>query len=178
MNKLLILALLPWIFGCNPDKDEFVIVGNYSDNLHVVKIEPNLVMPYTPYGYDSLDLNADNEYDIFFNKSFSPLSTGTVPATYLGIPDGLQIVLSEINNYPDSLNVGVVLNDDLKWTQSSSNSLVLASHANRSLANPIGNFQYVHDKYLGFKLGQKYGWIKLDNAIAGDLVVKEIAISK
>ena len=178
MKKLLLVAFLPWLFGCNPNENESVVVGIYSDNLQVFKIEPNLVMPNTPFNYDSLDLNADNEYDIFFNKSFSPLSTGVVPATYLGISDGLQIVLSEINNYPDSLNVGVLLNDELKWTQSSSNSLVLASHANRSLSNPIGNYLYVHDKYLGFKLDQKYGWIKLDNAIAGDLVVKEVVISK
>jgi hypothetical protein len=178
MNKLLIVALLPWIFGCNPNENESVIVGIYSENLQVFKIEPNLVMPYTPFNYDSLDLNADNKYDILFRKSFSPLSTGVIPATYIDISEGLQIVLSEINNYPDSLNVGVVLNDDLKWTQSASNSLVLASNANRSLSNPIGNYLYVHDKFLGFKLNQKYGWIKLDNAIAGDLVVKEIVISK
>ena len=72
----------------------------------------------------------------------------------------------------------MLLNDELKWTQSSSNSLVLASHADRSISNPIGNYLNVHDKYLGFKLGQKYGWIKLDNAIEGDLIVKEVVITK
>jgi len=178
MKKLLIVAFSILLFGCNPNENESVIVGIYSDNLQVFKIEPNLVMPYTPFNIDSLDLNADNKYDILFRKSFSPLSTGVIPATYIDISEGLQIVLSEINNYPDSLNIGVVLNDDLKWTQSASNSLVLASHANRSLSNPIGNYLYVHDKFLGFKMNQKYGWIKLDNAIAGDLVVKEIVISK
>jgi hypothetical protein len=178
MKKLLIVALLPWLLGCNPKENKSVVVGIYSDNLQVFKIEPNFVMPFTPFNYDSLDLNDDNEYDIFFNKSFSPLSSSVIPATYLDTSDGLQIVLSEINNYPDSLNVGVLLNDELKWTQSSSNSLVLASHANRSISEPIGNFLNVHDKYIGFKLDQKYGWIKLDNAIEGDLVVKEVVISK
>ena len=83
MKKLLIVALLPWLLGCNPKENKSVVVGIYSDNLQVFKIEPNFVMPFTPFNYDSLDLNDDNEYDIFFNKSFSPLSSSVIPATYL-----------------------------------------------------------------------------------------------
>jgi len=47
MKKLLIVALLPWLLGCNPKENKSVVVGIYSDNLQVFKIEPNFVMPFT-----------------------------------------------------------------------------------------------------------------------------------
>lgn len=178
MRKLLIFALIPWLLACNPDENESVIIGNYTENLHVVKIVPNIVIPLSPIGSDSLDLNADNKSDIFFIKSLAPLMTGFTYATFLGITNDVQIALSEINNYPDSLNVGMQLNDNLIWTQTSSEPLILASHAKRSSLNPIGNYRYVIDKYLGFKIGKRFGWIKLDNAIGGNLVVKEFVISE
>jgi hypothetical protein len=176
MKKLIIFALLPLTLACNPEENDLVIIGKYTDNLHVVKIEPNIVIPLSSDGKDSLDLNADNDYDIFFIKSLTPLMTSFAYATYLGITNGVQIALSEINNYPDSLNVGTQINDSLIWTQSSSDTLVLASYAKRSHSNPIGNYRYVTDKFMGFKFGNRFGWIKLDNAIDGDLVVKEFAI--
>jgi hypothetical protein len=176
MKKLIIFAFLPLILACNPEENDLVIIGKYTDNLHVVKIEPNIVIPCSPDGSDSIDLNADNNYDIKFIKARVPLWTGYAYATSLGFTNGVQIALSVINNYPDSLNVGMQINNDLFWTQSSSDTLVLASYAKSSHSNPIGNYRYVTDKYLGFKFDNRFGWIKLDNAIDGDLVVKEFAI--
>jgi hypothetical protein len=178
MKKLLILALVPWLFACNPDKNNEVIIGHYTDNLHVVKLVPNIVIPISSDAKDSLDLNADNNYDIFFIKSVTPMTTGYTYATFLGITNGTQIALSDINNYPDSLNTGVQINDNLIWTPASSDELILASYAKRLTTNPIGNYRNVINKYLGFKIDGRFGWIKLDNAIAGDLVVKEFVISE
>ncbi len=178
MKKLLILALVPWLFACNPDKNNEVIIGNYTDNLHVVKIVPNIVIPISINEKDSLDLNADNSYDVFFMKSQTPLMTGYTSATFLGITNGTQIALSGINNYPDSLNVGTLIDDNLMWTTSSSNNLVLASYAQRSTSYPIGNYHFAINKYLGFKIGNRYGWIKLDNDIGGNLTIKEFVISE
>jgi len=178
MKKLLIIALLPLLSACNPDENTEVIIGNYTGNLHVVKFVPNIVIPVSSVTGDSLDLNADNIYDIFFIKSVTPLMTGFTYATFLGITNGIQIALSDINNYPDSLNVGTHINDNLAWTTSSSDNLVLASYAQRSTSYPIGNYHYALDKYLGFKIGKRYGWIKLDNATGGNLTIKEFVISE
>jgi len=188
MKKLLIIALLPLLSACNPDENTEVIIGNYTGNLHVVKFVPNIVIPVSSVTGDSLDLNADKIYDIFFIKSVTPLMTGFTYATFLGITNGIQIALSDINNYPDSLNVGTHINDNLTWTTSSSDNLtwttsssdnlVLASYAQRSTSYPIGNYHYAIDKYLGFKIGKRYGWIKLDNAIGGNLTIKEFVISE
>ena len=68
MRKLLIIALLPWLFACNQDKNNEVIIGNYTDNLHVVKLVPNIVIPISSNAKDSLDLDDDNSYDVFFKK--------------------------------------------------------------------------------------------------------------
>jgi len=178
MKKLFIISLLPWLFACNPDNDKEVIIGNYTDNLHVVKFVPNILIPISSDAKDSLDLDADNNYDVFFMKSATPMMTGFTDATFLGITNGTQIALSGINNYPDSLNVGTQIDDNLMWTTSSSNNLVLASYAQRSTSYPIGNYHYVINKYLGFKIGKRYGWIKLDNAIGGNLTIKEFVISE
>ena len=178
MKKLLIVALLPWLFACNPDKNNEAIIGTYSDNLHVVKLVPNIVIPTLSNAKDSLDLDADNRYDVFFKKSYTPLMTGFIDATFLGIANGTQIALSDINNYPDSLNVGTTIDDNLTWTTTPSENLVLASYAQRSTSYPIGNYHYVIDKYLGFKIGKRYGWIKLDNAIGDNLTIKEFVISE
>ena len=178
MKKLIIFALLPWLFACNPDKNNEVIIGSYTDNLHVVKLVPNIVIPISSNGKDSLDLDADNSYDIFFKKSYTPLMSGFTYATFLDAANGTQIALSAINNYPDSLNVGTTIDDNLTWTTTSSENLVLASYAKRSTSYPIGNYLYISDKYLGFKIGKRYGWIKLDNAIVGNLTIKEFVISE
>jgi len=178
MRKLLIIALLPWLFACNPDQNNEVITGNYTDNLHVVKLVPNIVIPISSNAKDSLDLDDDNSYDVFFKKSYTPMMTGFIDATFLGITNGIQIALSDINNYPDSLNVGTTIDDNLTWTTTSSEDLVLASYAKRSTSYPIGNYRYVIDKYLGFKVGKRYGWIKLDNAIGDNLIIKEFVISE
>ncbi|MFZ2350018.1 MAG: hypothetical protein WAW24_00540, partial [Bacteroidales bacterium] len=98
--------------------------------------------------------------------------------TFLDAANGTQIALSAINNYPDSLNVGKTIDDNLTWTTTSSENLVLASYAKRSTSYPIGNYLYISDKYLGFKIGKRYGWIKLDNAIVGNLTIKEFVISE
>jgi len=178
MKKLLIIAMLPWLFACNPDKNNEVTIGTYTDNLHVVKLVPNIVIPTSSNAKDSLDLDADNRYDVFFKKSYTPLMTGFIDATFLGIANGTQIALSDINNYPDSLNVGTTIDDNLTWTTTPSENLVLASYAQRSTSYPIGNYHYVIDKYLGFKIGKRYGWIKLDNAIGDNLTIKEFVISE
>jgi len=128
MRKLLIIALLPWLFACNQDKNNEVIIGNYTDNLHVVKLVPNIVIPISSNAKDSLDLDDDNSYDVFFKKSYTPMMTGFIDATFLAITNGIQIALSDINNYPDSLNVGTTIDDNLTWTTTSSEDLVLASY--------------------------------------------------
>ena len=180
LPTLIFLSLLVACESDNNDDPEMVFTGSISDNLILVTPNPNIaILPYQPDDADSLDLNGDNKFDIKFIKKSIPLLTGFGSITAISTSNKLQIALSKINNYPDSLNVNTLLNSNSNWSNSESAIYVLQSYScNQSRCESIGNFIDISDKFIGYKLGSRFGWIKIDNSKHGELIIKEYTLIK
>ena len=180
MKATLILILLSLLVSCEPDSNDSVKTGSSSNNLLIIKPNPILTIPpYQSDATDSLDLNSDNKFDIKFVKKVTPLLTGFGSVTAISTSNTLQIVLSKTNNFPDSLNVNISLDNNSNWSKPESAIYELQSYkCNTSNCESIGNFINVNDKYIGYKLGSKFGWIKIDNSADGELLVKEYTVIK
>ena len=164
--------------SCRPDKDESVKTGSANDNLILIEPNPSITIPFYPYGSDSLDLNSDNKFDIKFIRSPRPALTGFATETLISTIN-LQIVLSKTNDLPEAISSNILLDNNSNWSNSTSAILILQSFKCNSNECPdLGNFINVTDKFLGFKIGDKIGWMKLDNSKNGDLKIKEYTVIK
>jgi hypothetical protein len=150
-------------------------------NKNMTYFEFTLPIQISSPGKDSLDLDNDSKFDITFVKSIVPSITNfSTSATTLIKKAGTQIIISKLNNYTDSLNYGDLIDDSKNWSDYEENEYILQSEncSNGDYCTPIGNFINVTNKYIGFKIGKSFGWIKIDNSIWNDLIIKGFAISK
>ena len=173
MRTFLISFILVFMLSCVPEnEDNTIVIGDKSAKYEIIKLNPELTV--LPSRKDSLDLNSDRNFDIVFVKSPKPAITGYGSETNILIKNGLQIVLSSINNYPDTLSSKAVLNDNTNWSAIESSKLALQSFECGGIDGCVGfaNFINVSDKYIGFKSGKNFGWIKIDNS-QWELKIKE-----
>ncbi|MDD2306748.1 MAG: hypothetical protein PHP53_18755 [Prolixibacteraceae bacterium] len=177
MRAFLILVIFLIFLSCEKESDYTIVIGNDSKNFEIVKLDP--LVSILPSGKDSLDLNSDGTFDIVFIKSPKPATYGYSSETNILIKNGVQVALSKINNYPDTLNMKAVLNDNLNWSTGVSSKLILQSFECGGISGCQGfaNFLDVSDKYIGFKTGGKFGWIKVDNNVY-ELKIKEYTVLK
>jgi hypothetical protein len=177
-NAILILILL--LISCEPDNNDIVITGSKNDNLEIVKLNPVISLPaFSANATDSLDLNGDYLFEIKFIKSPKPALTGFATETLIIAKNETQILLSRINDLPDAISLNTRLESDAHWSSSESSTYILQSFSCNSDNCPsIGNFVNVTDKFIGYKIGIKIGWIKIDNSEYGDLIVKEYTTIK
>ena len=71
------------------------------------------------------------------------------------------------------------MNSKSNWSNSESAIYELQSYScNQFACESIGNFINVTDKFIGYKLGSKFGWIKIDNSDHDELRIKEYALIK
>ncbi len=180
MKSIVILILLSLLVSCEPDNNEVVIIGNKNDNLEIIKLNPVISLPsYPPNATDSLDLNGDNLYEAKFIKSPKPALTGFAIETLIITKNKTQILLSGIDNLPDSLSFNTRLESDANWSSSESSTFILQSFSCNSDNCPgFGHFVNVADKYIGYKIEKAMGWIRIDNSVYGDLIIKEYTIIK
>ena len=183
MRTLPALFFISLLFACEPDsgdKTEMTYTGSINDNLILVAPNPIItILPYQPDDADSLDLNSDNKFEIKFIKKSIPLLTGFGSKTAIVTSNKLQIALSKINNYPDSLEVNTLLNSISSWSSSESAIYELQSYScDQFDCESICNFIDISDKFIGYKLGSKLGWIKIDNSKYGELRIKEYTLIK
>lgn len=165
MRSFLISFLLVFMISCVPEnEDNTIVIGDKSAKYEIIKLNPELTV--LPSSRDSLDLNSDGNFDIVFVKSPKPAIAGYGSETNILIKNGLQIVLSSINNYPDTLSSKTVLNDNLNWSSPELSKLTLQSFECGGIAGCVGfaNFINVSEKYIGLKSGKNIGWIKIDNS--------------
>ena len=173
MRTFSIFFIFLFILSCVPESDDnTTVIGDKNANYEIIKFDPELTV--LPSSRDSLDLNSDGSFDIVFVKSPKPAITGYGSETNILIKNGLQIVLSSINNYPDTLSSKTILNDNSNWSATESSKLTLQSFECGGIAGCVGfaNFINVSDKYIGFKSGKNFGWIKIDNS-QWELKIKE-----
>jgi hypothetical protein len=180
IKSIVILILITLLFSCEPDNNETVITGSKNDNLEIVNLNPVISLPiYPSNATDSLDLNGDNLYEIKFIKSPKPALTGFATETLISTKNKTQILLSVINDFPDSIPLNTRLEADANWSSGESSTYILQSfYCNSDNCPAIGNFINVTDKFIGYKIGKIIGWIKIDNSASGDLIVKEYTAVK
>nr|WP_321486777.1 hypothetical protein [uncultured Draconibacterium sp.] len=178
LNYLLILVNIVF-FSCKDNDHNFdteINIGENNKNVTVNTLNPSISV--TDQQSDSIDLNGDSIYDLIFEKTPIPLTTGFGLETKITKKDGIQIVLSTINNYSDSLSYLDKLNHERNWSGNIEETLILQSYLNRNESRIIGNFVFNEIKYLGIKIENRYGWVKVENDRFGSLIIDEYALMK
>ena len=183
MRTLPVLFFILLLVACEPDsieKTEMAYTGIANNNQILISPNPIItILAYQADDADSLDLNSDNKFDIKFIKKVIPLRTGFGFMTAIVTSNKLQIALSKINNYPDSLEVNTLLNSISSWSSSESAIYELQSYScDQFNCESICNFIDISDKFIGYKLDSKFGWIKIDNSKHGELRIKEYTLIK
>jgi hypothetical protein len=182
-----IIFILSILFSCNQENensDSTIIIGESNKNYDIIRPNPEIVISKSHQ--DSLDLNSDGIFEIKF--IISPIPTSTVPGskTEISAKNKLQILLSVINEYPDTLSIKSVLNSDSNWsglnpdwTGSESFTFLLQSYACYTYFHCVGwgNFRNSNGKYVGYKIGEKFGWILVDSS-QGELKISEYTVLK
>ncbi len=181
MKKLIYLLIITntLCFSCKDNDQDITIevrIGERDRNINVNEMNPPIYV--TDHNSDSIDLNGDLQYDLIFEKKPTPLATGFGMKTEMTKKIGVQIVLSSVNNYPDTLSYLAKLNNQENWSDDSDETLILQSYANNDEKIIIGNFITQKEKFLGVKIEHHYGWVKLTNDKFGALVIKEYAMTK
>lgn len=173
----LLIFLTVLLFCCKDNQDELdakINIGESNANIIVHTLNPPLVA--TSQISDSIDLNGDNKYDLIFNKIPTPLTNGYGLETRMTKRNETQVVMSVINNYPDSLSYSDNISRVNNWSDMSDKTLLLQSYFDHKQDKIIGNFVVDQTKYLGIKIGNRYGWVKLKNEISGSLIIYEYAL--
>ena len=178
--KYLIFIIITLFVSCedtNNDNSLKVNIGESQDNIIIKKFDPPILVANS--NPDSIDVDGDSRYDFTFTKTTVPLRTGFGLITQITKKSGIQIVLSTINNYPDTLSYSTTLDDLSKWSDDKDDKLVLQGYS-CATQNCIlsGNFIIFKEQYLGFRISKRYGWIKLVNEVFGGVKIEEYAISK
>ncbi len=175
MRTLTILFILLCILSCKKESSDITLIGNRNKNFVISKLNPEIII--SGAGEDSLDLNNDGIFDIKFYRSPIQLIFGGYGSeSGIIIKNGFQIALSNTNKYPAALSKKTILDDNLNWSVGDSLKLILQGYNCGTTGCPgIANFINVSEKYIGFRNGEKYGWIKVDNTV-WELKIKEYTI--
>ena len=182
MRAISIVFILLFILSCKPESNNLIIIGDNNKSFVIIKPDPVILISKSHQ--DSLDLNLDGIFEIKF--IISPIPTSTVPGSKTEIlaKNKLQILLSVENEFPDTLSIKSVLNSDSNWsgidpdwTGSESFTFLLHSYACYTYFHCVGlgNFRNVNGKYVGYKIGEKFGWILVDSS-QGELKIREYTV--
>ncbi|HEY4784826.1 MAG TPA: hypothetical protein VIH57_02200 [Bacteroidales bacterium] len=173
-----VLSLFIILFSCvdKTNDNSGLSIGVNNSNVVINKLNPqkSIINP----GSDSIDLNGDLHYDLVFIKSPEPLLTGFGIKTEMIKRSGIQVCLSKLNNYPDTLSYSTLLNNQMNWSDLTETKYILQSYDCHDGNNcfPIGNFLNLKERYLGLKIGNRFGWIKAVNEVFGPLKIEEYAL--
>ena len=184
MRTISIILILLFILSCKTESNNLIITG--ENNKTYIIIKPDPVILISKSHQDSLDINSDGIFELKF--IITPIPTSTVPGskTEISAKNQLQILLSVENEYPDTLSMNAVLNSDsywsgldTDWTESESITFLLRSYACYTYfhCQGWGNFRNVNDKYIGYKIGEKFGWILVDSS-QDQFKIKEYTVLK
>ena len=181
VSYLYVIVLVFFSSCVDTDSDNAlkVNIGETQANIVLKKFDPPILV--TSSNPDSLDVDGDSQYDFTFIKSTVPLKTGFGLVTQIKKRLGIQIVLSTINNYPDTLSYSSALDNQANWSDNKSAKLVLQGYSCPGISQYCiltGNFINSKERYLGFRISERYGWLKIANNEFGDLKIEEYAISK
>lgn len=179
LSNHLALLLLLLNFSCNKDNDSEpqFLIGVDHGSVAINKPIPPITI--SPDDSDSLDLDGDGRYDLIFTKNSVPLLTGFGIETEMIKRSGVQVVLSGVNNYPDSLSHTQKLNNQNNWSSADEQTHILQSYDcwAGSYCNDVGNILHNKESYLGIRMNSRIGWVKLYNEF-NTLEIREYALMK
>jgi len=184
MRAFSIIFIPLFILSCKPESNNLIIIGDNNKTYDIIKPDPVILISKSHQ--DSLDLNSDGIFEIKF--IITPIPTSTVPGskTEISTKNKLQILLSVENEYPDTLSINAVLNSDSNWsgldpdwTGNESFTFLLQSYACYTYFHCVGwgNFRNVNGQYVGYKIGENFGWILVDSS-QGELKIREYTVLK
>ena len=176
MKTVYSLSILLLIASCEPDKDG-ICAGLINNDVTYNEITPT--MQIINPGQDSIDVDNDSNYDFVFIKTPKALLSGFGIITEMLKKSNIQIFMDTFNKYPACLNYNDAINTSSNWSVNTQKKYVLQSYqCGSNDCYLIGNFITITNKYLAFRIGNKFGWILLDNKVPGELSIKGCAISK
>jgi hypothetical protein len=181
MKKLFVpmIAALFLFAACGEDENEMtLLVGVKNENVSIHTLNPPMQIYYDHP--DSIDLDNDLSYDLLFFQTMKPVETGFTPETWIAGRNQLQVVLSTINEYPDTVVYETEINSESHWSNTSGDNRILhgveISGFNYS---QFGNFLGFSEHYLGIRKDMRLGWVKVKrNADNGKMEVLEWAMMK
>lgn len=175
----LVLACFIILVSCsdNTDENSGLSIGVTGNGVVVKKIDPPLTI-INP-GSDSVDLDGDLHCDLIFIKSPEALLTGFGIKTEMIKKPGVQVCISKLNPYPDTLLYSSRLSDRMNWSHTGEARYILQGYDchNGNNCLSIGNFLNLKERYLGVKIDGRFGWVKIVNEVTGPLMIKEFALT-
>jgi hypothetical protein len=172
--SFLLLILLVLFASCGDDNDNGIYIGESNKNVTIHDLNSPIYI--ADEGSDSIDLDGNLKYDLVFIKSYIPVNHGFSTQVEMTKKEGVQVVLSTRNSYPDTLEVKTLLDGSNNWSDAKSGTLTMQSWYMREFA--IGNFWNTEEKYLGIKINDRYGWVSVTNNPVAPLVIREYAFMK
>lgn len=174
---IVMLISLTIFFSCDSDEVQDdaqpLLIGVDNSLFEITTLDP--VKLVTSPGIDSLDLNHDLQFDLFFLKYTVASETGFKSMTGLVKSAGVQVSLSKENDQPDTLAYGNLLSDQLNWSDSQETGYSLenfdcvpGSNCPTDSNNP---------RYLAVKINDRFGWVKIQNT-HDVLRIEEYALMK
>jgi hypothetical protein len=168
--------------SCNDKKSDDFFAGKTS-NIFYLDIEPDIILPIGE-NKDSIDINQDSNYDLFFETKAIPGRHGFFSFPAVKATQDLNILIAGENNMPQALSNGDLIRQSDKWFANDSLLLLYDCeyYGSNEYCTIIGFWADQEDKYLGFRYKNKLGWIKMTTTINAELnqclVLKELGIDK
>ena len=182
MKKVLYFFILLF-FGisqksCEKGDVQDVFAGK-KDNLYYFDLKPDIEITSLNPSY-SININNDLVIDFIFGQVSVPTSSGFMSVPTIKNTKNFQIMISEIDNLPEALEYNEPIKLSNNWSNVNDTLFLLVDHKEGPGGSyPLyGSWLNTENKYLGIKLNNKLGWIKMSNLylLLKKIVIKEYAI--
>ena len=175
INSIIPILAISILLNSCKDNTSAAFYAGKTDDVLFIDFEPDIAFP-PGNNIDSIDINQDSKYELFFETKDVPGATGFVTVPAVRATQDLNILIGGDHNMPKALSNGEIISSSDKWC--TNDTLLLLSYCEGSYGHCtiIGYWANQQNKYLGFKYKNKLGWIKMStNQI---LILKEFGIEK
>lgn len=160
--------------SCN-DKVSNDFFAGKTDHVFFIDINPDIDFTY-PKMKDSIDIDQDSQYEIFFELFPFALSTGYTTLPAIRSTSNLNILFAD-DNMPDALSFGDFIDNSANWSKADTLiRLINIERVSQNNHRTIGHWINQQDKYLGIKYKKRLGWIKISTSHG--FIIKEIALEE
>ena len=111
-----LLFVILTIGSCEKEKAIEVFAGR-TENMRYHNFEPDINISPRLNPKDSVDLNNDGNYDLGFVYKAVPMPTGFASVLVVQPKNNVQIIISEVDQLPDTLNFGDPIAGKNNWSK-------------------------------------------------------------